>query len=429
MMSPSHSPRGASGAPAPGATGPDQARLRLHKFVTFFESGGTERHFANLCVGLDPQRFDLEVGCLKKTGPYLAPLEARQIPVHEYPIQGFFSPTYARMAWRLARHLSRRRAQVVHSYGFYGNVFAVPAARLAGVPVVIASIRDRGVYLTPRQLAMQREVCRLADCVLVNAESVREWLVESGYNPAKILLINNGIDLSSFRRSHASGTQPPVVRRELGIPVDAPLIGIVGRLNEAKGLEQFLQAAAAVHASHNTAWFVIVGDGPDTAYVASLKRRAQELGISARVVFAGQRSDIPRVLHEMSISVLASLSEAMPNAVLESMAAGLPVVATRVGGVPEAIEDGATGLLVPPGDATAITRALQRLLDQPSAAAQMGRAAQVVAHTRFSLDRMVRVTSELYMNLALRKGAVAPDTRQSRDRRDVAFQFSEEKRL
>src|SRR5262245_47486637 len=137
------------------------------KFVTLFEPGGTERQFVNLAVGLGRQRFDLRFGCLNRTGPYLTTLAEHGIPVEEYPIRGFVSPAYVAQATRLARDLSRDHVQIVHSYSFYGNVFAVPAARAAGVPVVIASIRDRGAYLTQRQQRVQRYVCRLADVVLV----------------------------------------------------------------------------------------------------------------------------------------------------------------------------------------------------------------------------------------------------------------------
>ena len=380
--------------------------LRVMKFVTLFEPGGTERQFVNLALALDRSRFDIRFGCLNRRGPYLKTLEERGISTREYPIQGFITPRYVAQAARLARDLSRDRVQIVHAYSFYGNVFAVPAARAAGVPVVLASIRDRGAYLTPWQRRVQRHVCRLADRVLVNADSVKDWLVDDGYDASKIVVIKNGIDFSGYT-DHLRPAAERIdrgLRAELGLPAGVPLVAVVGRVNPSKGIEYFLRAAAAVHAVHPAARFLVVGPDADPAYHAKLEALAHELGIAGQVIFTGHRTDLPRVLSDVTVSVLASLSEAMPNAVLESMAAGVPVVATRVGGVPEAVEDGVTGLMVPPADAAALAAGIRRLLASPPLAARIGQAAAHSVRTCFSLDRMVRSTEDLYRDLAARKG-------------------------
>src|SRR5205085_96310 len=135
-------------------------------------------------------------------------------------------------AGRLARHITRRRIQIVHSYNYYANVFSVPAAWVAGAPVIIASIRDRGVYLSDIQRWIQRQVCRLADCVLVNAESIREWLIDDGYDPGRIVVIRNGIDVSRF-----DVPRRPGLRAELGIPEQAPVVAMLARLTPMKGIE------------------------------------------------------------------------------------------------------------------------------------------------------------------------------------------------
>jgi glycosyltransferase involved in cell wall biosynthesis len=380
--------------------------LRLVKFVTLFEPGGTERQFVNLALALDRRRFDLRFSCLNRTGPYVKTLEDHGLSISEYPIRGFVSPGYVAQATRLTRDLSRDHVQIVHTYSFYGNVFAVPAARAAGVPVVIASIRDRGAYLTPRQQRVQRYVCRLADCVLVNADSVKDWLVEDGYDAAKITVIKNGIDLSGFNdhlRRNGERTDNGL-RAELGLPAGVPLIAVSGRVNPSKGLEHFLHAAASVHATYGHARFLVVGPAPDAVYLERLHEMTRQLGIADRVIFMGHRSDLPRILGDVTVAVLASLNEAMPNAVLEAMAAGLPVVATRVGGVPEAIEDGVTGLLVPPADAPALASAIRRLLAAPEHAIRIGQAAAHSVRACFSMERMVQATQDLYRELASRKG-------------------------
>jgi glycosyltransferase involved in cell wall biosynthesis len=403
-----------SAAPAPRAmavrTTDDAARggrVRLVKAVASFECGGTERQFLALGLALDPERFDLRFACLRRHGPFLEQITARGLEATEYPLRSFFSAGYPWQVWRLARDLSRARAQVVQGYGFYGNVLAVPAARAAGAPVVIASIRDQGVYLTAAQKKVQREICRMADCVLANADSVRDWLVGEGYNPNRIVVIPNGIDLSLYAdRVHGARESGLDLRREYGLAPDSPVVAAVARLNPSKGLEHLLDAAASVVARHPGARFLFVGGGPDTAYRASLEARARGLGLADHVIFTGERADVPRILAGVTISVLPSLSEAMPNGVLESMAAGAPVIATRVGGIPEAIEDTRTGLLVPAADPTALAAAINRLLDAPAYAAALGLAGRQTVIQRFSLERMVHATGELYQDLLSRSRPV-----------------------
>ena len=142
----------------------------------------------------------MELACLRRVGPFVAEVEERGLPLREYPIDTFRSPRAIAQQARLARHIVRGRIEIVHTYNFYGNVFAIPPAKLAGVPVVIASIRDRGPYLTPMQTRVQHYVCRLATRVLVNADAVKDWLLNQGYDPEKIVVIRNGVDLGRFDR-------------------------------------------------------------------------------------------------------------------------------------------------------------------------------------------------------------------------------------
>jgi glycosyltransferase involved in cell wall biosynthesis len=244
---------------------------------------------------------------------------------------------------------------------------------------------------------VQRHVCRLAHCVLVNAGAVKDWLVDQGYDEKRIAVIPNGIDLGRF------SSPPP--RDEalagLDIPPDSPVVAVVSRLSRLKGLEQFLEAAAIVAARHPAVRFLVVGETnpSELEYLTELGARASRLGVNHRVRFTGLRADVPALLAHASVSVMPSLNEALSNVLLESMAAGAPTVATRVGGTPEALDDEVTGLLVPPGDPRALAGAIGRLLDDPSLAARLGRAARQAVHERFSLDRMVRATEQLYLDL------------------------------
>jgi glycosyltransferase involved in cell wall biosynthesis len=384
------------------------APIPLLKFVALFGCGGTERQFINLGLGLDAERFALEFGCLKRRGEFLQEIEARQIPVREYRLRSFFTLAALMQHLRLAWHIKRRGTHIVHAYNFYANLFAVPAAFLAGAPVIIASIRDRGAYLPPAQRRMQRLVCRFADCVLVNAEAIRDWLIEDGYDPRKIVIIRNGIDLSRF-----DAPKDPHLRASLGVPESAPLVTMLSRLTPVKGIEDFIAAAARLAPRYPEARFLIVGGGgvvrhgdieeEDDGDRAKLEQMAYEAGLDGRVIFTGYRSDVPAILADTAVSVLPSHNEGLSNVLLESMAAGVPVVSTTVGGTPEIVEDSVTGFLVPPRAPAPLARAIGILHESPNHAAHMGRAARESVHARFSVDRMVQATAHLYSDLLARK--------------------------
>jgi glycosyltransferase involved in cell wall biosynthesis len=376
-------------------------RTRLLKVVPTLMCGGTENQFMALGRLLDRSRFDVAFACLRRWGPFVDELAQLGIPLREYQVATFRSVHALAQQARLARHIARSRIDIVHAYNFYGNVFAVPPARVMAA-VVIASIRDRSPYLTPMQKRVQRYACQFADRILVNADAVRDWLVdEEGYDPSNIVVIRNGVDMTRFAGPPARDR----IRHELDIPAAARLVVVVSRLARLKGIEHFLDAAAALTPRYPDVRFLIVGETspPDPAYQRFLERLAVQHGVADRVTFAGRRSDIPAVLSAADVAVMPSLNEALSNVVLESMAAAAPVVATRVGGTPEALTDGATGLLVPPGDAAAIARAVSRLLDDRELACRLGRAARTCIGDRFSVDRMVRATEDLYAELLARK--------------------------
>jgi len=180
----------------------------------------------------------------------------------------------------------------------------------------------------------------------------------------------------------------------------------VSRLTRLKGLEQFLEAAAIVRSRVPTVHFLVVGEtNPmDRQYLLELQEYAARCGVAEHVTFTGLRSDVPAVLGSFTVSVMPSLNEALSNVVLESMAAGAPTVATRVGGTPEAVVDDVTGILVPPGNAAALANAIIHLLNNPQLAANLGRAARSHIADHFSVRRMVHATEDLYTDLLERKG-------------------------
>jgi L-malate glycosyltransferase len=390
---------------------PPEDRIRLLQLVTNFKFGGTERHLSNVVRLIDRSRFEVHLACLGKYGEFLERVERDCGSIDEYPIRRLHGPSTVWRQLQLARDLRRQRIQVIHTYGFYANMFALPAARLAGVPVIVASVRDTGDHLNATRRHVHRLACRLADCVLVNAEAVRQQWNAAGFRSSKMAVIRNGINLTHFTPGPRDAA-----RQALGVPLTVPLVTVVSRLNRLKGIEHFLEAARRVLVRRPDVHFLVVGDSEPSpsqaAYRASLEGLTVRLGLAERVLFTGFRSDVPQLLGASTISVLPSLSEALSNVLLESMAAGLPVVATAVGGTAEAVQHGRTGFLVPPADPAALAEAITCLLEHPQLAQRYGEAARTRVREHFSDARMVHDTEQFYLGL-LAKGRRAASRRGS----------------
>ena len=238
------------------------------------------------------------------------------------------------------------------------------------------------------------------------SDSLRQMAIDLGVDIDKVCVIPNGVDLSRFD----DRPDPNRLRTELGLPAATPLVGSVGRISKVKGLEHFLEAAAMLAPRFPDARFLVVGqaNADEHEYENLLKVRADQLGLTGRVIFTGLRSDVPAVMASLTVSVMPSLNEALSNSLLESMAAGVPLVATRVGGTTEAVVDGVSGLLVEAGDSEALADSIARLLDDPPLARRLGRAARNTIEEQFSIERMVQATKALYQDLLARKHSHVP---------------------
>jgi len=242
----------------------------------------------------------------------------------------------------------------------------------------------------------QAMACRLADCVVTNSSAAREWLLKQGLGRHDIHVIPNGIAIP--RESHYRNDFP--VRSEFQIDRSAPVIAVISRLVRTKGLEYFLEAATAVSARFPSARFLIVGGAcAEPEHRAELENRTAQLNLNGKVIFTGARNDVSQILREVDISVLPSLSESFSNTLLESMAHGIPVIATSVGGNPEIITDGVNGLLVPPRDPAELTLAMNTLLESPELARRLGKAAREKVVREYSLERLLQRTEDLYTSL------------------------------
>jgi len=348
-------------------------------FITGFHPGGTEQQMTELIVRLDRARFDVHVACFLRDGAWLPRVE-RCAPVTAFPIRGFARARTLVRAAEFVRWCRARRIRVLQTCDLYANTFALPSAAVAGVRVRIGSRRELNPDKTPAQIALQRQAYRFATRVVANSAAAAKQLQSEGIPLRRIHVIPNGLASERYRARDIA----PVVTRLI----------TVANLRQEKAHDVLLAAIAALAPRHPTLALQIVGDGPRRA---ALEAQARALGVANRVEFLGHREDVPELLARADAFVLPSRSEAFPNGAIEAMAAGLPVVASAVGGLLDLIDDGRTGVLVPPDDVTALAAALGDLIEDPARAAALGRAARDDAR-RYSFDRMVQSFEDLYFS-------------------------------
>jgi glycosyltransferase involved in cell wall biosynthesis len=313
-----------------------------------------------------------------------------------------------RVLGRLVKLFKKRRIDAVVTVGtggdkmFWGRL----AAWLAGVPVICSALHSTG--LPDRVEFSNRLLEPITDAFIGVAEPHRKYLAEHEGCPwSKISVIPNGVDVEKFH----PGVPNAKLRQALGIQSDAKVAGIIAALRPEKNHELFLRAAAVVRQNMPHAEFLIVGDGPRRS---ELEKLAAELSITDAVHFAGTRSDIPEMLGQMDVFVLTSHSEANPVSILEAMACEKPVVATRVGSVPETVHDGVTGYLVPPNDVEQTAARMCELLENGERATMFGRAGRVQIIGQWSIDGMVRGYMELLEGIYRRKTERQTDASPSR---------------
>jgi glycosyltransferase involved in cell wall biosynthesis len=384
------------------------APIKLLYIIGTLDVGGAEGQLVQLATRLDRRRFEPVVCCLTSSGPHHGALAAAGVPVE---VVGFKGLRVLRHPLRVTAELSslvrlirRERPVIVHAFLFWAYVIGAFAARAAGSPVVIASRRSLGCFKEGafHYLFVERLANRMTDVILANSEAVKADVIrQERVEPGKVRVIYNGVDATRY-----AAVADPRLRVALDIPADARTIGVIARLIDYKGHRFFLQACREVKRRHAEALFLLMGDGPDAPALAGLGR---QLGLQDSVRFLGTRRDIPQLLSLLDVVALPSLEEGFPNAVLEAMAAGKPVVATRVGGVPEAVIHGETGLLVPAADAGALADAITALLDNPVRAERMGRAGRERAATTFGLDRMVLETQRMYEEILQEHALYKPE--------------------
>jgi glycosyltransferase involved in cell wall biosynthesis len=366
--------------------------------------GGGERFVRELMINLDPDRFD-RIFCATRWEPEAerglrvdsALDELRDAGVEFVGLER--SSKADLTAWvPLVRLMQRRSVDVVHSHMFGSNVWGAVLTKTMGTPVFVAHEQTWSYEGKPLRRLLDRElIARAADAFIAVSTADRRRMIDvEGISADKIIYIPNAVPTPS------SGAALTDVRQELGIPPDQPVVGTVAVLRPQKALEVLLEAAPDILEQFPDATIVIAGDGPEKAKLERLRR---ELNLSDRVRMLGARTDVASVLGAFDVCVSTSDFEGTPLALMEAMEAGVPIVATRVGGTPDLIDDGVHGLLVEPREPRAVAAAVNALLADRDRATAMARAAQQRRRSEFEITQTARRIGELYEELYARATA------------------------
>ena len=372
--------------------------VHIQHVLLSLKPGGLENGVTNIVSKLDPVRFRSSVCCLDEAGAF----GARVPPAVPIRAMGRRGGIDLGLLWRLVRAFRATQTDIVHTRNAEAFLYGCLAAHLAGVPGVVHSEHGRVFPERPHRRWAQRHLSRLADAILAVSDDLRRRLVVDLGIPAEaVSVIYNGVDCDLFRPAHRE-----TARQRLGTPASPTVVGSVGRLVPVKNFASLLRAVRLLSPElQPEVWFV--GDGPDRTHLEMLARALLPAG---RVRFLGHREDLPSVLPAFDVFAVPSLSEGISNTLLEAMACGLPVVATDVGGNPEVVEHGRTGLLFAANHDAALARHLAALCSDPGRRIALGANATQEIRRRFSLETMVSSYESVYRAVADRKGRFRPRT-------------------
>lgn len=366
--------------------------------VTSLIIGGAERQLVQLLKHLSRRDFEPLVVCLKEPGALAEELSQRNIPVYSRLLSNKYD---FRVLPRLISIIRKEKVHILwaRSLGdklFWGRL----AGKLAGVPVILASIHFMGQKGQRKSIIgpLNKSLTPITDRIIVVSENQKRYLIdEEGLPLEKMVVIFNGIDLEAFKPKR----DPEEMKNRLDIPKDYSVVGQTAKLRPEKGHRLLFQAAKLVLEQRQKVIFFLIGDGPERA---SLEKFCQTLGLGSSVRFLGDRMDLPDLINILDIGTLSSPMETFPNALLEYMALSKPVIAPDIGGVPEIITDRKQGLLFPPGEPDILAEKLLDLLSNPEKARKMGEEGAKRVRSSFSLEMSVKRIEQLFFSLLSEKG-------------------------
>lgn len=366
-------------------------KLKILHVLDSLNVGGMERVVINVANGLDPTRFEQAVCCISRLGTAAHLLNAN---VQQFDM-GKGDERALLMPWQIAKLIRRERPDLIHTQSWAG-MDGVIARTLTRQGKLVHSEHGRNlpyIHHEPTKRKVVRRIAyELADAVFVVSEEMRQYFCrETGFARERMRVIHNGVDVTEIERADARG-----VREEFGLAATDFVVGTVARFQETKDLPTLVRAFAQLRQRQPQAKLLLIGDGAERQ---RLQQLAEELRVATAVIITGIRHDVPRLLRALDAFALSSLSEGLPISVLEALAAGLPVVATSVGMLPELLREGENGFLVAPSDFAALAQRLELLATERDLAHRLGVAGKQTVECDYSLAAMLRRYEELYLSL------------------------------
>jgi glycosyltransferase involved in cell wall biosynthesis len=363
-------------------------RKRILQIIPTLDQAGAEKQMSLLARRLPPDEFEVHVCALSRGGPLMAGLAEAGIPVRVIGNRWRLDP---RACWQLCRHVTGLRPHLIHTWMFAANAYGYAAARAAGIQRLVAGQRCVDPWKGGGQLAIDRYIARRCCRTVVNSPGVRDFYVHHGLPAEKMRVIPNGVP-----RAEPTGTTRRQLLCELGLPGDSRLVGLIGRLWPQKRVKDAIWAADVLKVIRDDVHLLVIGDGP---HHDRLRKFREQVAIRDKVHFLGHRGDVPRLLPHVDVLWSTSGYEGQPNAVMEAMAAGVPVVATDIPGTRDLVLPERTGYLVGVGDRAGFARWTNKLLDDAELAERFGAAGRERVQREFSVEKMVRRHAELYREL------------------------------
>ncbi len=354
--------------------------------------GGLERVIQTIVMGLDKGKYLVEVWCLAGGGEIADELSGEGIPVRILGLTSYYDP---RRILELAFLLQKAEVDMIHSHGYYASTFARLAGLKAGRVAMVRHMHTTDHRFSPRNMRIEALLSLCTDQVICVSRAVRAFAVETlGINAKRTCVIYN---TAYAKRNGSQGASLESSRAELGIEADDFVIVMIASLTRNKGHKVLLHAARQLRQQHPRIKFLVVGDGP---LRGELNGEAKQFGLAGHVVFTGQQKDVSPYLEMAHTIVLPTLfREGLSVALIEGASAGLPLVGSNLGGIPEVIEHQQNGFLVRPGDAAGLAAAIGRLIENPDLRERMGRASREIYEKRFPPGMMLRKIEDLYDRL------------------------------
>lgn len=357
--------------------------------ITELDAGGAQSALFGLIARTDESQFKITVACFYN-GDKLMAKRIRDLGVSVIDLR-MMAVWRVDALWRLYTLLRREKPVILHSWLFHANILGRIIGHLAKVPLIITSRRNVEIGGMRRE-RLKQWTSSFDDKIIAVCEEARQAEIQRTHvSPSKVITIYNGIESDRYVISNHQ-----IIRREFGIAPESPLLGIVGRLHPQKGHSDLISAFALVKKQVPGVQLLIIGDG---CLRRALEEETKQNQVADGIIFTGLRNDIPSLLSAIDLFVLPSLWEGLPNVVLEAMAAGLPVVATAVGGMPELVVENETGILVPPHDPEALAVAIIDLLANTPRMNMMGKSGRQRAQKCFSMEKTVYNTHAVYTDL------------------------------